>query len=250
MSSAAFLAPLFAAVGLALGSFANVLIVRYGTKRWVAGRSMCPRCKKPLQWRDLVPVLSYVLLGGRCRHCRKPISARYPLVELASAALFLLALHRVPDQPVLALLSGGVLYMLLVTSAVDAEHREIPDIFSIVIAVLGLVSAVFYGSFLDALFGAVLGVAWFGWQWLVSRCRWVGSGDMLLAGALGLWLGFLPTVAMLVAAYASGAAVAGGLVLSRGPRSVRNMRIPFAPFIALGTLAAFLGAADWYLSFF
>ncbi len=244
--SSAFFVPLFAASGLVLGSFANVLIVRYGTKKWVSGRSACPRCKKQLAWYDLVPVASYVWLGGRCRKCKQPISARYPLIELVSAALFLLALHRVPDEPVLAALSGVILYVLLVASAIDAEHQEIPDIFSIVIAGCGLLAAAVFGSLQDALLGGILGVCWFGWQWLVSRGTWVGSGDMLLAGALGLWLGFIPTITMLMLAYATGAVVAGWILLMGGKLKAR--RIAFGPFIALGTLLAFLGAGDWYLS--
>lgn len=245
--SSGFFVPLFAVTGLVLGSFANVLIVRYGTTQWVSGRSKCPRCKKVLRWYDLFPIASFVMLGGKCRHCGKAISAQYPLVELASAAIFLLTFSRMPDVPLLAALSGLILYMLLVTSIVDAKHRQIPDVFTAVIAIAAVTSVALYGSWQDALFGMVVGVAWFGWQWLVSGGKWVGSGDILLAGALGLWLGFGPTVAMLVAAYGLGALVAGGLLIS-GKVRLKKTKLAFAPFIAAGTLCSFLGAAQWYLS--
>lgn len=245
--SSGFFVPLFAAFGLVLGSFANVLILRYGSKNWVGGRSKCPRCKKLLRWYDLFPVASFVMLSGKCRHCGKPISAQYPLVELASAAVFLFAYGRMPDAPVLAALSGIILYMLLVTAIVDAKHRQIPDVFTIVIAVAAVLSVALYGSWPDALLGMATGAGWFGWQWLLSRGKWVGSGDILLAGALGLWLGFAPTVAMLVLAYGIGAAFAGALLLT-GTVRLKNTRLAFAPFIAAGTFVSFLGAAHWYLS--
>ncbi len=247
MSSPLFV-PFFAAIGLILGSFGNVLILRYGSKNWVGGRSKCPRCKHQLAWYDLLPVASFVLLGGKCRYCSKPISAQYPSVELASSAIFLLTLNRIPDQPLLAMLSGIILYMLLITAVVDAKHHQIPDIFSIVIAVAGLVSVALFGSMQDALMGMLVGAGWFGWQWLLSRGTWVGSGDILLAGALGLWLGFWPTIAMLVLAYSSGA-ITAAVLLARGDIRMKNTHLGFAPFMAVGTVMSFLGAADWYLSF-
>lgn len=245
--SSAFLVPLFATVGLALGSFANVVILRYGSSGWVAGRSKCPRCKHRLKWYDLIPLASFVSLGGYCRYCRKPISAQYPLVELASAAIFLVTLWRTPDEPLLAALSGIVLFTLLVTAVVDARHQQIPDLFSAIIAATALVSTALYASVYDAAAGMAVGAAWFAWQWAASGGRWVGSGDIFLAGALGLWLGLWPTVAMLVLAYGIGALVALALLFS-GRARLGNTRLAFAPFLGVGTLLAFLGAADWYVA--
>jgi prepilin signal peptidase PulO-like enzyme (type II secretory pathway) len=245
MQSASLLVVLFAVIGAVLGSFGNVLIFRFGQAKWVAGRSKCPACKSVLHWYDLVPVASYVFLGGKCRSCKRHISAQYPLVELACAGIFLLALHRLQDAPLLAGLSGGVLYLVFIAALIDARHRQLPDILSLGIASIGVLSSLLYGSLLDACIGALIGAAWFGWQWLVSRGQWVGSGDILLAGALGLWLGSWPTVAMLVLAYGCGAAWVL-LLLTTTKTKLRGTRIGFAPFLATGTLLTFLGVAEWY----
>lgn len=247
MQSASLLVLLFAIIGAVLGSFGNVLICRFGQTRWVGGRSRCPACTSVLRWYDLVPVASYVCLGGKCRACKRTISAQYPLVELACAGIFLLALYRLPDVPLLAGLAGGVLYLTFVAAMIDARHRKLPDVLSLGIALIGVVTALLFGSVADACVGAAIGAGWFWWQWLVSRGRWVGSGDILLSGALGLWLGAWPTIAMLVLAYACGAVWACALLITKRAR-LSGTRIGFAPFLGLGTLLTFLGVAEWYRS--
>ena len=245
----AFFVVLFAAVGLSLGSFANVVILRLHKTKGVGGRSRCPRCKKNLRWSDLVPVFSYLWLRGRCRFCHKPISMHYPLVELAGAALFLFALWWYPNQPLPAGLTGIILLTLLVTAIIDIRYQEILDAASLIIGIAAilLVSLSQSHSITSAAVGMLIGGGWFALQWVISRGRWVGSGDIFLALALGLWLGMRNTIAMLVLAYAIGSLCAVVLLLCNRI-AVRNTRLPFAPFLAIGAVLAFAGIADIYMA--
>lgn len=218
--------------GVIFGSFGNVLTRRIPEGMTIGGRSMCPRCKKGIALYDNVPLISYLVLRGKCRHCKKPISVRYPLIELASGLLFLstVTLHvDLISQAVLAL----CLWLLLLISVVDAEYQGIPDALNIPFVLLAAVYSYTTGTF-DWL-SLTIGLGFLGGQWLVSLGKWVGSGDVILITGMALLVGIWPKMVMcLLFAYIIGAAVASILLLTG--LKTRKDALPFAPFLSLSTM--------------
>jgi leader peptidase (prepilin peptidase) / N-methyltransferase len=199
--------------GLAAGSFLNCLIYRmFEQKSILKGFSFCPKCKHRLVWRDLVPVLSFVLLKGKCRYCGQKISLQYPLVEISSAFLFLLAAFKLqaaffsPESFLLLFYLLFVISCLLIVFVFDLKHYLIPDkvIFSALIAVfayrvfesLEIRNWNFSGlwdwekGLLNPFLSAFLASGFFLSIVLFSRGRWMGLGDVKLAFLMGLFLGF------------------------------------------------------------
>lgn len=242
-----FLPVLFVLLGLALGSFGNVLLHRLHFREPLLGRSKCPHCKARLRWYDMVPVLSFAILGATCRHCRKPISWQYPLIELGCALAFLLSLHATAT-PVGAFFTALIFCALLLDAVFDAFHNQVPDVLSALIAVCALLLGWMEGTLLSGFYGAGIALLWFGGQWLVSRGRFVGSGDVLLAAAIGLWLGPMNTVVMILVSYMLGAVVAIWLLVVR-KTSLHHTRLAFAPFLAIAAVLAHLGLGSAYLRF-
>jgi len=241
----------FPLLGLILGSFGNVLLLRIRSEDTILGRSQCPKCKKTLAWYDLVPVLSFLFLRGHCRLCDKKISVQYPLVELGSMALFLFSILLFPDDIFKAFLTACALYFLFLACVYDGLHSQIPDVFTELLALIVLVSIgrdFLYGSVLFPHFlGAIIPFAWFGIQWLISKGKAVGSGDIFLGAVLGLWLGTSGAVTMLLLSYMVGAMVIGLLFITK-ILSTRQKRIAFGPFMGIATLLTLLGIQDAYLS--
>ncbi len=236
---------LFAISGLVLGSFSNVLLIRTAKGKPLGGRSKCLSCKKNIAWYDLIPVMSYVMLGGKCRKCGKRISPRYPLTELVTMAVFITAFLLHPMNIPLAIITIVVLWGILLVTIFDAYEMMIPDAFTAIILIGALGTMWIERSFQSPLFGALTGSAWFGSQWFLSRGKIVGSGDIFLGFSLGLWLGLSGTITMLAIAYMAGALV--GIVLIAMNKATRKSRLAFGPFLALGAVAAELGAGELYL---
>jgi leader peptidase (prepilin peptidase)/N-methyltransferase len=245
----AFLVGVCAVIGLAVGSFLNVVIYRVPLKLSVVRpRSACPSCATPIANRDNIPVLSWVLLRGRCRTCGNPIAARYPLVELSGALLFAGAALRFGYDwalPAFLVFLAG----LLALSFTDLEHYLLPV--RIVYPMLGLVGALLVlaaaatGHWSRLGVAAACGVAataCFGGIWWINS-RWMGFGDVRLAGVIGLALGWLGAGIALLGfflAFLLGAVVGVALVATKrlGPKS----HVPFGVFLALGSaLAVFAG---------
>ncbi len=236
---------LFVLLGLVLGSFGNVLIIRMSSGKSIGGRSHCMSCRHTLGVVDLIPMLSYICLGGRCRHCHAHVSLQYPIVEGLSLIVFLLAITLHPTNIAAALVTAGALWFLLLAATYDALHQELPDLFTIAIACAGTLLALLKGTLVSSILGATVALAWFGGQWLVSRGKAVGTGDIFLAAALGLLLGTEGTVTMILLSYASGALIILCL-LAVGIVSLKKDRIAFGPFLAIGTLLSLLGAGQMY----
>lgn len=230
-------------VGLGVGSFLNVLIHRLPAGESVLfPRSRCPGCAAPIRLRDNLPLLSWLRLKGRCRDCRARISARYPLVELLSGLLFVLAPEG-GDSPLIA--SRLVLGSLLLTLAMtDWERMVLPDVLTLPGAALGLLLA---GprSDLDLVTsaaGALVGAALL----LLLRALWlrfrgveaVGLGDVKLLLMIGAFLGPSAALAAIALASALGVLVAGPLLLLRRIR--RDTPLPFGTLLALGAAIAFV----------
>ena len=239
-----------AAGGLLAGSFLNVVAWRLprGESLLLPG-SHCPGCARPVRARDNVPLLSWLVLRGRCRDCATPISARYPLVEALTAALAVAVV--LTNDGLHDVLLGLVLVALLVPIAlIDLDHRIIPNR----LTALGALAALAIGAATDPggvpqqlIAGAAAGA--FLLLPALVRPGGMGMGDVKLAGMLGLFLGREVAVALLLALLAG--TLAGAVVLARrGAREGRRTAIPFGPFLALGGVAAVLAGpaiVDWYL---
>lgn len=256
--------------GLAFGSFLNVCISRLPQRLSVViPRSRCPHCLTPIRSWDNVPLLSWLLLRGRCRHCRHRISLRYPLIELTTAVLFELCLLQF--GPSMRSISAAVLcWLLLGLAATDAETMLLPDALTLPGIGLGVVWSAFNGSFGDTpLFDWRRAVASFLWAgcaaalilliralyWLVRRREGIGLGDAKLLAMIAAWLGPQQTALALFLGVIGAAAY--GLVLAtvrhRQQGAARTLRLPLGSFLCAGAIVAlFQGGAmvNWYLSLF
>lgn len=235
-------------LGLLVGSFLNVVVWRVPRGESVVHPpSHCPGCGRPVRPRDNVPVLSWLLLRGRCRDCAEPISRRYPLVEAATGLLFGLVAWWAGPSWVLP----AVLYLVAISVAlalIDVEHRRLPDAivlpsYPVVLVLLALASwnpggAADWGSLVravvgGAIMGAVYFVLWFAYP------RGMGFGDVKLAGVLGMvlaWFGVAELVVGWFAAFLLGGLWGLGLMVAR--RAGRKTQVPFGPWMLLGALVA------------
>lgn len=235
-------------VGAVLGSFLNVLIHRLPRgESIVAPRSHCPRCGTPIAPWDNVPVVSYLALRGRCRHCGAAISPRYPIVELAAALLLASLVWRFGAT--LAAARFAVLgCALIVVFFTDLEQGLIPN----AVTYPGIVAGVLFGALSGALVSSVLAAAGAGAVFLliaIASRGGMGGGDIKLAAMIGAFLGAPAVIVALFLAVALGAS-AGGVLVALGLRT-RKQTIPFGPALAAGALIA-LFASDaivrWYLT--
>ncbi len=239
--------------GLVVGSFLNVVAWRLPRgESIVTPGSRCPGCAAPLRPYDNIPVLSWLILRGRCRACGAAISARYPLVELATGALY--ALVVIGRDGTLEVVLGLLLVTVLVpVTIIDLEHRLIPNAITLPGAVVAVVAVVA----IDTGFVAeqlIAGASAGGFFLLAALAypRGMGMGDVKLAGVLGLYLGRAVGPAVLVALVA-GVAVGALVIARKGAAQGRRTAVPFGPFLALGgVIALFWGDAlvDTYLDRF
>jgi leader peptidase (prepilin peptidase)/N-methyltransferase len=236
------------ACGAAIGSFVNVLAYRLPRhESIVRPRSRCPECGTQIAAYDNVPVLSWLLLGGRCRSCGARISVRYPIVEALTAALFVVVGLKIGIEREL-IPSLAFVIVLVAAAETDFEHQIIPNRLMAPAAV----AAVILWAIADpgrlpenlvagaAAGGLLLAAA-------VAYPAGMGMGDVKLAAVMGLYLGKSVAPALLVG-FAAGALVGIGLIAAHGAKA-RKQGVPFAPFLALGGLVALLyGPAiiDWY----
>jgi leader peptidase (prepilin peptidase) / N-methyltransferase len=237
-------------MGAVAGSFLNVVAYRLPRRESVVWpRSRCPHCAAVVRPRDNVPILSYVLLRGRCRSCSAPISRRYPLVEAFTAALCVGAVLAHPTGVRLVL---GILTVLVLVPAalIDLEHRIIPNRLTAAGAVLALAA----GTALDPAGEPqrLIAAAAAGGLLLVAALAYpggMGMGDVKLAGVMGLLLGRAVAAALVIALLAG--VIVGMLVIARkGAQEGRKTAIPFGPFLAVGGLSAIFAGeqlVDLYL---
>jgi leader peptidase (prepilin peptidase)/N-methyltransferase len=248
------LAIVLAAVGgLILGSFLNVVAYRLPRgESLVHPRSRCPQCATQLRAIDNVPVISWLALRGRCHHCGAPISARYPLVEFTTGALFA-AVVATQDDAVRIVLGLLLVTALVPITLIDLDHQIIPNriVAPGAVAALVLVVALDRGSLLEhAIAGAaayfLLDVAAF------LKPGGMGGGDVKLAGMLGLFLGVAVVPAVFIA-FVVGSLAGGAIMLRHGVAKGRKMGIPFGPYLALGGVVGILAGnaiVSWYLHTF
>ncbi len=236
------------APALALGSFLNVVATRLPRGASVVrGRSACPRCQTTIGAQDNVPLLSYVLLRGRCRHCSRPIALRYPAVELATATLVALCVARF-GLTGRGLVSAFFAAVLVVLSAIDIEHRILPNaiVLPATVFVLGAQIALAPARAPEWVLAA-LGASLFLFLALLAYPAGMGMGDVKLALLLGAALGKAVAVALMLGMLA--ALVAALVLIVRHGAAARKMAIPFGPFLAFGSLVA-LFAGERLLSLY
>lgn len=243
-------------LGLAIGSFLNVCIHRIPQREsLISPPSHCPRCGYQLRWRDNIPVIGYVLLGGRCRKCRERISLRYPAIELITLGLFLLH-YWVFDWTWLLAVRLLFACAMVVLFAIDLEHKILPDVITLPGIVAGLLFSLFLPpGIVSALLGAVAGggvlfviaEAW-------SRLRNVeamGFGDVKMLAMIGAFLGAkLVGLTFVLSSFLGGLA---GLLLILSRRGTMASEIPFGTFLAAAALVASLWGEDivnWYVGLY
>ncbi len=246
-----------ATLGLAAGSLANVAIHRWprGSTLGSPRRSHCASCQEPISWRDNVPVASWMALRGRCRTCDAAISVRYPIVEIATAGLFVLTYASFGVDPLLPAMLV-LMWALVVATAIDLEHRIIPNRLTlrlpIVLALLIGAGAAASQTHEGLVRAGVAAIAVPGAMLLISELfrllrgqQGIGMGDIKLAVSLGLGVGYLGWWHVVVFAYASiiAAVVVAALLLMLG-RARLASRIPFGPYLAAGTMLAVLAGDE------
>jgi leader peptidase (prepilin peptidase)/N-methyltransferase len=242
-----FLVVVCGLVGLLIGSFLNVVVWRVPRGESVVHpRSACPSCSTPIRRRDNVPVLSWLVLRGKCRDCSEPISRRYPLVEAVTGTLFALTAWHFGASWALP----AFLYLVAIGVAlalIDFDVYRLPDKIVLpsyaVSAGLLLVAAAGTGDWAALLRAAVGGAALYAFYFVLMlvKSKAMGFGDVKLAGILGLYLGWLGWGPLVVGAFLGfllGGLVGGGLMAVR--RVSRKSRIPFGPFMIAGAYTAVL----------
>src|SRR5215207_1640627 len=231
-------------LGLVIGSFLNVVAYRLPRGESLAHPpSRCPNCGAPVRPYDNIPVVSWLVLRGRCRQCGHPISPRYPLVELATGVLFAAVVLAKDDAVDIAL--GLLLVTALVPIVlIDLEHRLIPNKITLPAAIAGLVAIVALD--LDFLPEALIAAAAAGGFFFLAAVlypRGMGMGDVKLAGLLGLYLGRAVGPA-LFAALILGVLVGALIIARKGAAAGRKTAVPFGPFLAIGGLLGFFVGED------
>lgn len=247
---------LTAMLGLCVGSFLNVVIYRLPCKMSLSTpASHCTACNYELRWYDNIPVLSYLMLGGKCRKCKTHISFRYAAVEIANAVLWLLCVFMFWEKSIpLACIYMAVMSIFLCVFFIDLEHQIIFDRFQIMLLLLGIASIFFdndYGWSSHVIGGisgfSVFYLISFGFEKLCGK-EGLGGGDVKLAGVVGLLLGWERLLLGLMIATIPAAVIM--LILSKGKEG-ESRQFPFAPFLVVGFGASMLFGKQiisWYIS--
>ena len=252
MNTTGFELTIVTLLGLVIGSFLNVVIHRLPRQESIVSPgSRCPACRRELRWHDNIPVLSYVMLGGRCRGCRAKISARYPVIELVTGVLFLLHYLAFGWTPLLGvrLLFASATVALF---AIDLEHQLLPDAITLPGIVIGLFASLFLPPGMkDSLIGMLIGG---GFLWLVGEAYFryageegMGGGDVKMLAMIGAFLGWKLTILTLMLSSVAGSVI--GVTIIAMKRGGLKHALPFGTFLALGALIASLWGeriVTWY----
>jgi len=210
-------------LGTVVGSFLNVVALRWGTGRTLLGRSSCPFCGKKLKWWELVPIVSFLVLRARCQGCQAKISWRYPLIELWTGLVF-------ATVPYIFI---PIFCIYIVITIYDLRHKIIPDSLVYASIMLALVLRLISGGGLWDWFSGPMLFTFFGSIWLLSRGRAMGLGDAKLGLSVGLLLGASQGFSAIVLAFWIGA-LASIVYLFFNKNLTMKSEVPFAPFIVAG----------------
>lgn len=251
-------------LGLIIGSFLNVVILRYNTGKSLGGRSGCMSCGSKLETATLIPVFSYLFLKGKCKDCGSKISTQYPVVEFTTALLFLSIFlffyNSLFINPLTTILN--ILFFFVVTSifiiifVYDIRHKIIPNGLSYTLAILALIYRLILTPFdhlntlaiLDLFSGLILFMPFY-LLWLFSKGKWIGLGDGKLVLSIGWLLGFIYGISAVISAFWLGAIISITILLTlrlkqKHSHITMKTEIPFAPFLILGLLIVFFFPVD------
>ncbi|MDD4996225.1 MAG: prepilin peptidase [Patescibacteria group bacterium] len=254
-------------IGLSFGSFLNCLIYRLAKKQSLSGRSFCPHCKKQIAWYDNIPLISFVLLKGKCRHCQQKISWQYPLIELLMGTLFVLPLVGFFRSDVNFLVLGqkgfvldilkilrtwSVYFILTFIFVYDLKYMMIED--SVLLSGAGLVLLLnlfaeplanhlidlsFWARSVQIFWTTLIGVGFFAVQYLLTKGKGIGLGDLRIGFFMAVALGHWSMICLaLVISYFIGALVSLFLIVFK--KKGLKSEIPLGPFLALGTFFVFI----------
>ena len=236
-------------IGLCVGSFLNVLVLRIDNLSTVwRGRSFCPHCKHDLAWHDLIPLFSFAALLGKCRYCKKPISKQYPAVEFGVGVLFLLLFLKFGVG--LSLIYYLVIFSILtVVFVYDLKTQMVPEVFVWIALALAFVGGWHFGnfSFVDMILGGLVGGGLFAFLVIVSKETWMGAGDIKIGLIMGFLLGYPVAIFGLFSAFVLGSIV--GIIYMKIASKTLKDPLPFAPFIIASILIGMIfggGIIDWY----
>ncbi|MDP6387832.1 MAG: prepilin peptidase [Candidatus Pacebacteria bacterium] len=246
-------------LGTIIGSFLNVVLLRYDMEKSILGRSMCLSCGRELRWFELIPVLSFIFQLGRCRNCRNKLLWQYPLIEFFTGLIFLgvflkfsnLFLVSMPQFTVMSVYSMAIFSILIVIFVYDIKHKIIPDDLVYTFATLSLASIFFDSStfqiFMPTLLPFLAGpifFLFFFFIWFFSRGKWMGLGDGKLALGIGWFLGPYAGATAIILSFWLGALVSIALMTIpllnlRRKKLTMKSEISFGPFLIIGILLVF-----------
>jgi leader peptidase (prepilin peptidase)/N-methyltransferase len=243
-------------LGLIVGSFSNVCIYRIPRNESIAyPASHCPKCHSNISPKDNIPLLSYILLKGRCRNCKSKISIQYPIVELLTGLIYLI-IYLIYDLSIQTLIYIILASALIIISFIDLNEQIVPDVISLPGIVLGFIISFFvpYISFVNSALGIlagggiilIIGLA----GSVIFKKEAMGGGDVKLAAMIGAFLGWRYSIISLFLGFFLGAIV--GIILILSKIKSREDVVPFGPFIVLGSLITLLWGEkilSWYLGF-
>lgn len=226
--------------GLVIGSFLNVLIDRIPKGENVVWKpSHCDYCKKPLRWFELLPVVSFVVFGGKCLRCKKRLSRQYPFVEIVTAVGFVYSYHFARSlEEMIAMIA--IYCIFLVLFGIDYKHQILPDSLLIALGAITLLLGVWVSP-AERVTHSISGVGaggFFLFIWLFTKGRGLGFGDVKLALILGVLLGYPYIVMSLYIAFLTGAVA--GVILMISHKAKMKSRIAFGPFLIIGAMSAYI----------
>lgn len=239
------------ATGSLLGSFLNVVIYRIPREKSIAfPGSKCPKCNTPIAWYDNIPVISWVLLGAKCRYCKEPISIRYPSVELITAILFLLSFNTFGIDWKWFFIAYFICLMIVITW-IDIDHMLILDNITYPGILIGFLYNLIKGDIIQSLVGAFLGFLFF---YLITKIspivlkkEGMGMGDVVLATLLGSWLGLNALSGTVFLSFLIGSLIGIVLLVKNG----KSEYFPFGPALAFSALVTVISnnyIFDWYVN--
>lgn len=246
--------------GLIIGSFINCLIYRLNKDVSLWGRSFCPKCKKQISWHDNIPIISFMLLKGRCRHCKNKISYQYPIVELITGILFAAVYivnfqFLVFDNLTVIKFTRDLLlvFFMIVIFIYDLKWYLILDIITIPASILFFIFNVILGfNWFSLIILGIIGASFFLAQFLISRGMWIGGGDIRLGFLLGISLGRLDYLILaIVLGYFIGSIVGIGLIIAN--KKKWSSKIPLGIFLSTSTIITLLYGdfiINWYVRLF
>jgi leader peptidase (prepilin peptidase) / N-methyltransferase len=256
MSVDPLVAVAFAVLGLSVGSFLNVCIHRLPKKASIVQPpSSCPHCGYRLRWFDNIPVVSYALLGGRCRNCKAPISIRYPLIELITMGVFIVH-YLVFGLDIILVPRLLFACVLIVLFAIDLEHHLLPNVITLPGILVGLAfSTMLPPGLTDALIGTLVGG---GILWVIGEAYYryagqegMGGGDVKMLAMIGAFLGWQLVILTLVLSSILGSII--GVIVLTVRRGGMKYALPYGTFLSLAALTASLVGSrivDWYLGLY